>query len=66
LLNYTQVQVKVLQSDVYLSKSTEVLVFKSTWVSRVQEYTYCITTATVLTFMYRNVLHGVIKKCQCQ
>jgi len=35
LLNFTQVQVKVLQSDVYLSKSTEVLVFKSTWVSRV-------------------------------
>jgi len=28
----TQVQV---QSDVYLSKSTEVLVFNSTWVSRV-------------------------------
>ena len=22
---------------------------------------YCITTATVLTFMYRNVLHGVMK-----
>jgi len=22
---------------------------------------YCITTVTVLTFMYRNVLHGVMK-----
>jgi len=32
LLNFSQVQVKVLQSDVYLSKSTEVLVFISTWV----------------------------------
>jgi len=24
---------------------------------------YCITTATVLTFMYRNVLHEVMNKC---
>jgi len=38
LLNFTQVQVKVLQSDVYLSKSTEVPVFKSTWVLRVQDF----------------------------
>jgi len=35
LLNFTQVQVKVQQSDVYLSKSAEVFVFKSTSVSRV-------------------------------
>jgi len=30
LLNFTQAQLKVLQTYVYLSKSTEVLVFKST------------------------------------
>jgi len=61
LLNFTQV--KVLQSDVYLSKSTEVLVLK---VLEYQEYKskfskYCITTTTVPIFMYKNVLHGVRK-----
>jgi len=42
LINFTQV--KVLQSDVYLSKVLKYFTFSK----------YCITTAT---FMYRNVLH---------
>jgi hypothetical protein len=59
MLNFILVQVKVLQSDVYLCKSTDVLK-----VLEYQEYKstfskYCITTPTVLTFMYRNVLHEV-------
>jgi len=63
LLNFTQVQVKVLQSDVYLSKSTS---FVLKLLVKCQEYKsnfskYCITTTTVLTFMYKNVLHGVRK-----
>jgi len=65
LLNFTRVQVKVLQLDVYLSnlflKVLEYQEYKSTFPK------YCITTATVLTFMYRNVLHGVDmdEKCLC-
>jgi len=53
LLKYTQVQVKVLQSDVYLRKVLKYLFLK---VLEYQEYKstfskYCITTVFVLTFM---------------